>query len=40
MVLPSNTTNVCLPLSSIPTVMRFDFICKNAKKKGSTTESA
>ena len=31
-VLPSNTTNVCLSLSLIPTTMRFDFICKNAKK--------
>ena len=40
-VLPPNTTNVCLSLSSIPTMMRFDFICKNAKKKkGSTAESA
>ena len=33
MLLPSNTTNVCLSLSSIPTTMRFDFICKNEKKK-------
>ena len=39
-VLPSNTTNVCLSLSSIPTMMRFDFICKHAKNKGSTAESA
>ena len=29
----SNTTNVCLSLSSIPTTMRFDFICRNAKKR-------
>ena len=32
-VLPSNTTNVWLSLSSTPTTMTFDFICKNAKKK-------
>ena len=32
-VLPSNTTNVRLSLSSNPTMMRFDFICKNAKKR-------
>ena len=33
MVLPSNTTNIFLFLSSIPTMMRFDFICKNAEEK-------
>ena len=33
MVLPSNTTYVWLSLSSTPTTMRFDFICKNTKKR-------
>ena len=33
-VLPSNTTNVCLSLSSIPTMIQYCFICKNAKHEG------
>ena len=32
-VLPSNTTNDWLSLSSTPTTMRFDYICKNAKNR-------
>ena len=34
-VLPSNTTKVCPSLNSIPTAMRFDIICINAKKDGN-----
>ena len=33
MVLPSNTTNVWLSLSSTPTAMKYYLICQNAIKK-------
>ena len=39
-VLPSNITNIFLSLSLILTMTRFNFDCKNAKKKRITAESA